>query len=838
MADYGANYTDQELVKLEKRIKKVYGEAAKDIEIKMNSFTAKSKAKEQKYLQKVAKGEMTQAEFDKWKAGQVFQGKQWAAKKDEIADVLYNANTVASKIVNNEQFNVFAANANFASYQMEQGAGVNFGFSLYDQNTVIRLIKDEPNLLPNYVPKKSKDMTWNTKKITRQITQGIIQGESLDKISKRLATVTASQNMNSMKTHARTLMTGAQNAGRLNSYENAQKLGIEVEKEWMATLDSHTRDSHASLDGEIVPIDKPFSNGLMYPGDPDGDPAEVYNCRCTMVSDIKKYPSIYNRYDNESRERIRNMSYGEWEDAKKTGKSMAPYSVNKIKIGDLFQGLSQNGAYTKIHDIDVTLSNQFYKELQEMGKAYSGGAKPAQVWNDYLNDDLPNGVSADKLEDLMSQYKDKAAATPIMVKNVSTISSEISKTVKEINSLEDAQKALKEAQDAIIKAGADKEFTGIWKDPVTYKDYETKKDSIQAKKDYYLGQIAKYKADTSSDPDWLKMQTDKYAGYLKQLEEFEKNGKAYSELYKNLELAQGKVKEFTPLTISGKGFAADAYDPKVKAASKAFSSGKDADKFYRPELDKQWKNMPDKEKYAVWEYTHNSNPMNKPLSGYEETWSRSGFVGLDKANWGHEDKYRSLGSKFKRFGTDGHVDYKETITNLTKAIDKAEINADVNLVRGSDKGGFAGLLEGNLFSYKDAEALLQKDEKTIKAALEGQVFQNHAFTSTGIAKGTGFGGEVKYEIYAPKGTKGIYAEPQSYFGNTISGEELYKPGQSYSSIGGEAEVILQRGTEYRITEVTKDSYQLTVKMEVVGQPDYFKYGDEDTFNAGITRHKK
>ncbi|MBQ6416708.1 MAG: hypothetical protein IJJ65_10720, partial [Butyrivibrio sp.] len=225
MADYGTNYTDKELDKLEKKIKSVYKEAEKDIEKKMNDFTAKSKAKEQKNLQKVAKGEMTQAEFDKWKAGQVFQGKQWAAKKEEIANVLYDANTVASKIVNNEQFNVFAANANFASYQMEQGAGVNFGFSLYDQNTVIRLIKDEPNLLPNYVPKKSKDITWNTKKITRQITQGIIQGESLDKISKRLATVTASQNFNSMKTHARTLMTGAQNAGRLSSYEKAQKLG-------------------------------------------------------------------------------------------------------------------------------------------------------------------------------------------------------------------------------------------------------------------------------------------------------------------------------------------------------------------------------------------------------------------------------------------------------------------------------------------------------------------------------------------------------------------------------------------------------------------------------------
>ena len=29
-----------------------------------------------------------------------------------------------------------------------------------------------------------------------------------------------------------------------------------------------------------------------------------------------------------------------------------------------------------------------------------------------------------------------------------------------------------------------------------------------------------------------------------------------------------------------------------------------------------------------------------------------------------------------------------------------------------------------------------------------------------------------------------------------------------------------------------------VKMEVRDQPSYFKFGDEDTYNGGKTRHKK
>lgn len=52
-------------------------------------------------------------------------------------------------------------------------------------------------------------------------------------------------------------------------------------KQWDASLDARTRDSHARVDGEIRELDEKFSNGLMFPGDPNGAAAEVVNCRCT-----------------------------------------------------------------------------------------------------------------------------------------------------------------------------------------------------------------------------------------------------------------------------------------------------------------------------------------------------------------------------------------------------------------------------------------------------------------------------------------------------------------------------------------------------------------------------
>ena len=61
--------------------------------------------------------------------------------------------------------------------------------------------------------------------------------------------------------------------------------GIEY-KIWHAAHDSRTRKSHLKVDGEIVPINERFSNGLMYPGDKDGDPSEWVNCRCSHAAYI------------------------------------------------------------------------------------------------------------------------------------------------------------------------------------------------------------------------------------------------------------------------------------------------------------------------------------------------------------------------------------------------------------------------------------------------------------------------------------------------------------------------------------------------------------------------
>jgi SPP1 gp7 family putative phage head morphogenesis protein len=64
----------------------------------------------------------------------------------------------------------------------------------------------------------------------------------------------------------------------------------EMEKQWIAIEDNRTRKSHshAGVDGERTAIDEPYSNGLMFPGDPQGSAKETINCRCTQGFFIKR----------------------------------------------------------------------------------------------------------------------------------------------------------------------------------------------------------------------------------------------------------------------------------------------------------------------------------------------------------------------------------------------------------------------------------------------------------------------------------------------------------------------------------------------------------------------
>lgn len=317
MADYGTRKTDEAVKRAERRLRRIYKESQEDIAEKLKAWQEAHKAREAKYRKMVADSKMSQADFDAWMRGQVFQGKQWAARKAEIDKILLNADKAAAKIVNEGKIGVFADNANYIGYGLEHDLRIDSGFTLYDESTVARLIKDDPQILPKAAPGvvKDKAFPYYNKLMSSAITQGIVQGETIEQIAKRIMDKTGESSYKSAVRNARTAYTGAQNAGRIEGLHQAQRLGIEVKKKWLATLDYRTRDSHRYLDGQVRDVDEPFISLLgeiQYPGDPSAEPGDVYNCRCTLVYEHPKYPAKMERLDNITREKIGDMTYKQW----------------------------------------------------------------------------------------------------------------------------------------------------------------------------------------------------------------------------------------------------------------------------------------------------------------------------------------------------------------------------------------------------------------------------------------------------------------------------------------------------------------------------------------------
>lgn len=289
--DKARKETDKRLARTESELTKIYQKSAKNICTKWNKYmteaTEKLKPLQNEYEQAKLSGNKdlikeTGKKLGKAKKDITIQSQQYQKMLDETSRRLSLVNQTAVAYLNKQIPDIYALNYNSISGDAFK-AGVKMG--LVDEHTVKRLVSDENIKLPYKKINISKDMRWNTKQLNSAVLQGILQGDSMQKIAERISPI-VNNNKNAAIRNARTMVTGAECAGRNDSYKELESRGIVLKKVWIATPDNRTRDSHLELDGEEVDVNEEFSNGCMYPGDPSGDPSEVYNCRCSIRTHI------------------------------------------------------------------------------------------------------------------------------------------------------------------------------------------------------------------------------------------------------------------------------------------------------------------------------------------------------------------------------------------------------------------------------------------------------------------------------------------------------------------------------------------------------------------------
>lgn len=125
------------------------------------------------------------------------------------------------------------------------------------------------------------DDVWDTAR--KQLAAGVAAGEGVDELAARVA-ASAGLTQERAMLIARTEVIAASNAASLATASLLGEAGMV--KEWLATPDARTRETHRVADGQRVPLTDQFTVGgaaLMFPGDPTGPPDQVINCRCSIA---------------------------------------------------------------------------------------------------------------------------------------------------------------------------------------------------------------------------------------------------------------------------------------------------------------------------------------------------------------------------------------------------------------------------------------------------------------------------------------------------------------------------------------------------------------------------
>lgn len=291
--DKAAKWTDKKLVAMEKRLTRIYSRAQSEIGSKwaayVNSYKERAKPIYEAMQAATTPEEKKKAqdEFSRYINNVIRDDQRYKDLTEQYAVSLTNVSKTAQAYINEQLPEIYAINYNEVGKQIKSQVK-GYSFDVVNQDVVKRLATENKTLLPYKTVDEKKSIRWNTKRVNAEVTQGILQGDSIPDIAKRLRNVTSMELASSIR-NARTTTTSAQNKGRIDSLHRAEDKGVILKKVWLATNDTRTREEHLELNGQERDVDEPFENSLgeiMYPGDVNADPANVYNCRCTLITKI------------------------------------------------------------------------------------------------------------------------------------------------------------------------------------------------------------------------------------------------------------------------------------------------------------------------------------------------------------------------------------------------------------------------------------------------------------------------------------------------------------------------------------------------------------------------
>ena len=261
-----------------KRLKQVYNQSLKDITTKAKELQDQINTLDQAMESIEDSKEL--ARLKSMKQSKVYQKQYQDALKKQVSSILDNMQVEEFKTVS-EYLNKCYEEGFLGTMYDLQGQGIPLCFPM-DQESMVRAVQLDSKISKGLYTRLGEDVAVLKKKITAQVSRGISTGMSFQQVAQQLASYTNIGFNNAVRI-TRTEGHRIQVQGGMDACYKAKDMGADVVKQWDSTLDKRTRDSHTKVDGEIRELDKKFSNGLMFPGDPSGRAEEVINCRCALL---------------------------------------------------------------------------------------------------------------------------------------------------------------------------------------------------------------------------------------------------------------------------------------------------------------------------------------------------------------------------------------------------------------------------------------------------------------------------------------------------------------------------------------------------------------------------
>ena len=182
---------------------------------------------------------------------------------------------------------VFAESFYRTAYALETEVGAKLGFGMLNPK-VIEAAVENPLDRVGFLKRNRDNQARLVRQMQEQLTQGLIRGESYQKVANRLKDRMEVGAGNAIRI-AQTEMHRCQVQGRVEAFDHSEDYGLEEKRIWVSTLDGDTREDHQEMDGEKADEEGYFElpdgargrgPGLI------GEPHHDINCRCTIRVEI------------------------------------------------------------------------------------------------------------------------------------------------------------------------------------------------------------------------------------------------------------------------------------------------------------------------------------------------------------------------------------------------------------------------------------------------------------------------------------------------------------------------------------------------------------------------